>query len=80
MFAKSDERAVAEWVYKNKHKAGKTTDTLPGAQARYMPVAGAGIVYAVLGIDLRQTGRIEPNNKNILNIMISETVSALKTD
>ena len=80
MFAKSDERAVAEWVYKNKHKAGRTTDTLPGAQARYMPVAGAGRVYAVLGIDLRQTDRIEPNNKNILNIMISETVSALKTD
>ncbi|MBT9777108.1 DUF4118 domain-containing protein [Clostridium sp. MCC353] len=80
MFEKSDETAVAEWVCKNKHKAGKTTDTLPGAQARYMPVAGTGKVYGVVGIDLRNKGSIEPNDKNILNIMISETVSALKTD
>ena len=80
LFDKSDEKAVAEWVCKNKHKAGRTTDTLPGAQARYMPVAGTGKVYGVIGIDLRKKGSIEPNDKNILNIMISETVSALKTD
>lgn len=80
MFEQKDEKAVAEWVCKNKHKAGRTTDTLPGARARYMPVAGSGRVYAVIGIDLREKGHIEPNDKNILNIMISETVSALKTD
>ena len=38
LFKQQSEAAVAFWVYKNRHKAGATTDTLPGAQARYTPV------------------------------------------
>ena len=30
LFKNPDEMAVAAWVYKNHHKAGATTDTLPG--------------------------------------------------
>ena len=38
-FKSPDEMAVAAWVRKNRHKAGATTDTLPGARARYTPVS-----------------------------------------
>ena len=33
-----DERAVAEWVYKNSKHAGATTNTLPGAKCLYLAV------------------------------------------
>lgn len=72
-----DEEAVAYWVYKNRHKAGKSTDTLPGAAARYNPLFRGTTVYGVIGVELTGTDTISPNDKNVLNILISESVSAL---
>lgn len=73
----SDEEAVAYWVYKNRHKAGKSTDTLPGSHARYTPLFRGTTVYGIIGVELQDTDTISPNDKNILNILISEVVSAL---
>lgn len=73
LFRQKDEMAVAAWVYKNKHKAGAATDTLPGARARYMPVYKDGRVYAVIGVELEEGDSINPNDKNVLNIIAEET-------
>lgn len=73
LFKSADEMAVAAWVYKNCHKAGATTDTLPGARARYTPVYKNGKVYAVIGVELGSGDTIKPNDKNVLNIIAEET-------
>ena len=73
LFKSPDEMAVAAWVRKNRHKAGATTDTLPGARARYTPVYKNDKVYAVIGVELEGGDMINPNDKNVLNIIAEET-------
>lgn len=73
LFRLPDEAAVAAWVCRNRHKAGATTDTLPGARARYMPVYKDDLVYAVIGVELESGDSIKPNDKNVLNIITEET-------
>lgn len=73
LFQSPDEMAVAAWVYKNRHKAGAATDTLPGSGARYTPVYKDGRVYAVIGVELKGGDIIKPNDKNVLNIIAEET-------
>ena len=65
-------------VYKNHHKAGATTDTLPGARARYTPVYKDDTVYAVIGVEMKGGDIIKPNDKNVLNIIAEETSYRLK--
>ena len=78
LFKNPDEMAVAAWVYKNHHKAGATTDTLPGARARYTPVYKDDTVYAVIGVEMKGGDIIKPNDKNVLNIIAEETSYRLK--
>ncbi|KYZ76027.1 histidine kinase [Anaerosporomusa subterranea] len=46
----NDETAVATWVYQHKQVAGRSTDTLPGAQYLYFPLQTRDNVVGVLGI------------------------------
>ena len=78
LFARKDEEAVAAWVFKNRHKAGRTTDTLPGAQARYIPVYKDQTIYAVIGMEMETGDEIPPNDKNVLNIIAQEAAFRLK--
>lgn len=78
LLSSPDEMAVAAWVYKNHHKAGAATDTLPGALARYTPVYKDDEVYAVIGVELKGGDTIKPNDKNVLNIIAEETSYRLK--
>lgn len=71
-----EEYAVAAWVMKSKHKAGRTTDTLPSAQGYYLPVMGEERVFAVYGAALREGEKINPFEKNILKAIINETAFA----
>lgn len=71
-----DERAVADWVMKSKHKAGRTTDTLPSAAGYYLPVTGENDVIAVYGVALEDGEKINPFEKNILKAILNETAFA----
>ncbi len=44
------ERAVAEWVWEHGKPAGRGTDTLPSAQALYLPLEGATGRLGVMGL------------------------------
>ena len=44
------ERSVAQWVFERKQRAGIGTDTLPAAQALYLPLLGASGTVGVLGL------------------------------
>lgn len=71
-----DERGVAAWVLKTRHRAGRMTDTLPGAKGYYIPVSGEKQVFAVYGIALDEGEEITPFDKNLLKAMINETAFA----
>ncbi len=77
VFSGSDEEAVAAWAFKNRHKAGRTTDTLPGAKARYTPVYRGKSTYAVIGVELKGDDTIPPNDKNVLNTIAAEAAARL---
>lgn len=78
LFSERDEQAVAAWVLKNRHKAGRTTDTLPGARARYTPVYKEKNTYAVIGVELEGDDEILPNDKNVLNTIAAEAAGRLR--
>jgi two-component system, OmpR family, sensor histidine kinase KdpD len=46
----SKELGVAQWVFLNRRTAGKSTSTLPGARAMYIPLSGTGGAIGVVGI------------------------------
>jgi two-component system sensor histidine kinase KdpD len=46
----ANEQAVAEWVYEHGSPAGLSTETLPSAQALYMPLVGPSGQVGVLAI------------------------------
>lgn len=52
MLTVTNERAVAEWVFKNNKHAGATTNTLTGAKCLYLAIRGNEDVYAVVGIEM----------------------------
>ena len=66
----AQERAVAQWVYLNGHRAGATTHTLPMAQAIYLPIAAGDKTFAVIGIEL-------PNGETIPNFEYSLLIAML---
>jgi two-component system sensor histidine kinase KdpD len=49
-FAESREQAVADWVFRHGLRAGRGTDTLPGASAVYLPLPGGDEPVGVLGV------------------------------
>ncbi len=51
-YTSENEKAVAQWVYKNNKHAGATTNTLNGARCLYLAVRGKENVYAVVGIEM----------------------------
>lgn len=72
------EQAVASWVWKNCHKAGCTTDTLPGSAGYYVPVRMDGVTYGVIGIKLKEKYPLDAGDKNLLHMLLDETAVALK--
>lgn len=46
----SAERKTAEWVFKNNHRAGATTDTLSSAKCLYLTIRINSKIYGVVGI------------------------------
>ena len=51
------ERAVAEWVFRNRRMAGRFTDTLPSSAGYYVPLLREGGSVGVLGIRLPEEKR-----------------------
>lgn len=73
------EKAVAAWVKKNCHKAGCSTDTLPGAAGYYLPIQKDGRVFGVIGIELEGKRPVGANDKNLLHVLLDETAVTVKS-
>lgn len=76
----TEERVVAEWVYKNNKRAGATTDTLSAAKCLYLAVRGGDTVLAVAGIVMDMEVPLEAFEKNLMIAMLGECALALEKE
>jgi len=75
----SNEEAIAQWVFDHGKKAGKGTDTLPGATALYLPLRGSQSVLGVLAALPSESARLDsPELLRFLEIFASQTAIAIE--
>ena len=74
-----NERAVANWAFKNNKHAGATTSTLPNSRCLYLAVRVNEEVYGVVGIPIDHKPLDAFENSIVLSI-IGECALALETD
>jgi len=74
-----NESAVAAWVMQHGEPAGRGTETLPAARARYVPLKTAQGVNGVLGV-LPATGQpvFTPEQEQLLQAFASQAALALE--
>ena len=71
--------SVAQWVFDHKEPAGLGTDTLPGAQAHYLPLAGSQALVGVLAILPANPRRVfVPEQQRLLETFASQIALALE--
>lgn len=80
VYDRQDERAVAEWVYKNNKRAGATTNTLSAAKCLYLAIRGGDSVLAVAGIALDLEYPLETFEKSLMIAMLGECGLALEKE
>nr|WP_315023870.1 sensor histidine kinase KdpD [uncultured Aminipila sp.] len=79
-YLETEERAVAEWVYKNNKRAGATTNTLSSAKCLYLAIRGNGTVFAVVGVAMDKETSLETFEKSILIAILGECALALEKE
>lgn len=71
------DNGVAVWVFRNKKPAGAGTDTLPAAQAIYVPLLGCKGVIGVLAVSFLEEGRfVSPDRLRLLETFASQIAIA----
>ena len=80
LYLGADERAVAEWVFKNNKRAGATTNTLSAAKCLYLAVRGGDTVFAVAGIVIDKEAPLETFEKSLMIAMLGECALALEKE
>jgi two-component system, OmpR family, sensor histidine kinase KdpD len=75
----ADEVAVATWSWRQAQEAGPGTDTLGGAELRYLPLHSGTKVIGVLGVQLTQTkGYLPPDERRLLDSAASLAALAIE--
>lgn len=75
----TNERAAAQWVFDHKQWAGWSTETLPAAQAIYLPLVASGKSLGVLGLRPRQPEQpLEPDQRHMLETFATQLAVALE--
>src|SRR5262249_31461643 len=74
------DRGVAQWAYEHGQKAGQGTNTLPGADAFYVPlIVAGGNVVGILGVRAQQPGRFQdPDQAHLLEAFAGQAAAALE--
>lgn len=73
------ELETAEWVLKNNHSAGATTDTLSEADYFYLSLRVNDRIYGVVGIEVRKNP-LEVSEHSILLAILGECALALENE
>jgi two-component system sensor histidine kinase KdpD len=79
-FALNDDKyAVATWTFRRGQAAGRGTDTLSAADARYVPLKTARGVVGVLGLKLTSSGRQStPEQRRLMEAFANQTALAIE--
>ncbi len=73
------DQGVAIWTFKNKQPAGLNTNTLPGANALYVPLLGPTRVIGVLAIKPADTDRfMAPEQLHLLETFANQLAIAIE--
>lgn len=73
------ELGVAQWVFINQQQAGKTTATLSGAKALYVPLIGSKGAIGVIGVLPRSSDKFSnPEEMHLLDTCINQTALAVE--
>lgn len=74
-----NETAVATWAFQHGQSAGRGTDTLPAARARYLPLRTARGVLGVMGIGAGEANRyLSPEGNRLLDAFASLAALAIE--
>jgi two-component system sensor histidine kinase KdpD len=74
----SRDKAVAEWAFTHQQRAGRGTDTLPGAEAVYLPLPGTRGIVGVLGLRLAAPGSLSPEQMDLLDTLARQVAVSLE--
>jgi two-component system sensor histidine kinase KdpD len=73
------ELSVAQWVFMNKQSAGRTTKTLPGSRALYVPMMGGIGIVGVIGIAFSEQGEnLRAEELHLLETFVSQISMAVE--
>lgn len=78
--AQEHERAVAQWVLDRKQPAGRGTDTLPNAQAFYLPLMGSQGPVGALGLRTSDDHPLPHDQRQLLETFASQIAGALERE
>ena len=73
----ANEKAVADWVFRNNKHAGATTDTLSNAKCLYLAIRVNSQVYGVVGIALGD-GSLDSFENSVVLSILGECALALE--
>jgi two-component system sensor histidine kinase KdpD len=75
-----NEMAVGDWVLRHGEAAGRNTNTLPGAQLRYLPLKTARGVLGVLGIrgSAEADRYLTPDQQRLMEAFASQAAVAIE--
>jgi len=73
------ERSVAQWAFDHRQRAGVGTDTLPAAQALYVPLEGSAGTVGVMGVRPADPRRLQdPALQHLLETFAAQAAGALE--
>lgn len=73
------EQAVADWVFRNNHPAGRATDTLVSADLIYLPLQTPASVLGVMGIRLEnQLAYHSQDNRRLMDAFATQAAMAME--
>ena len=75
-----NEKAVAEWVFKNNKRAGAGTGTLSESACYYLAVRSLETVYGVVGICMGKGESLTAFESNVLMAVLSECATVLERE
>jgi two-component system sensor histidine kinase KdpD len=78
---KPQEQRVAQWVFDLGHMAGRGTDTLPEAEALYVPLMSSGGPVGVLGLRLADPKRpFQPEQLRLLESFANQAGASIENE
>lgn len=76
-FSALDEKATAEWAFKNNKRAGASTDIMPDSKCLYLAVNINEKVYGVMGIHI-ETSPLDSFENSVLMSILGECALAIE--